>query len=73
VHEDRFDEGDLAAQVEGYDRRRHAIWPYRKQRDEARFGRAEFYGWSEDKARQYAVPQRSDFGAFVRAKGFKLD
>lgn len=73
VHEDRFDEGDLAAQVEGYDRRRHAIWPYRKQRDEARFGRAEFYGWSEDKARQYAVPQRSDFGTFVRAKGFKLD
>jgi nitroreductase/FMN reductase [NAD(P)H] len=73
VHEDRFNEGDLAEQVEGYDRRRHAIWPYRKQRDETRFGRAEFYGWSEDKARQYAVPQRSDFGAFVRAKGFHLD
>jgi nitroreductase/FMN reductase [NAD(P)H] len=73
VHEDKFDEGDLAAQVEGYDRRRNAIWPYRKQRDEARFGRAEFYGWSEDKARQYAVPQRNDFGAFVRGKGFHLD
>jgi nitroreductase/FMN reductase [NAD(P)H] len=73
VHEDKFDEGDLAAQVDGYDRRRHAIWPYRKQRDEARFGKAEFYGWSEDKARQYAVPQRSDFGAFVRGKGFHLD
>jgi nitroreductase/FMN reductase [NAD(P)H] len=73
VHEDRFDDGDLAEQVEGYDRRRHAIWPYRKQRDEARFGKAAFYGWSEDKARQYAVPQRSDFGAFVRGKGFKLD
>jgi nitroreductase/FMN reductase [NAD(P)H] len=73
VHEDRFDEGDLAAQVEGYDRRRHAARPFRHQRDEARFGRAEFYGWSEDKARQYAVPQRSDFGAFVRGKGFRLD
>jgi nitroreductase/FMN reductase [NAD(P)H] len=73
VHEDRFDEGDLAAQVDHYDRRRHARWPYRKQRDEARFGKAEFYGWSEDKARQYAVPQRSDFGAFVRGKGFHLD
>ena len=35
--------------------------------------RAEFYGWSEDKARQYAVPQRADFGAFVRAQGFHLD
>ena len=31
--------------------------------------RAEFYGWSEDKARQYARPQRADFGAFVRAAG----
>jgi nitroreductase/FMN reductase [NAD(P)H] len=73
VHEDRFDEGDLAAQIDGYDRRRHAQRPFRNQRDVARFGKAEFYGWSEDKARQYAVPQRSDFGAFVRGKGFHLD
>jgi nitroreductase/FMN reductase [NAD(P)H] len=73
VHEDRFDEGDLAAQVDGYDQRRHAQRPFRNQRDVARFGKAEFYGWSEDKARQYAVPQRNDFGAFVRGKGFRLD
>ncbi len=73
LHEDRFNDDDLAEQVERYDRRRHSIWPYRRQRDEAGFGRAEFYGWSEDKARQYAVPQRSDFGAFVRGKGFNLD
>ena len=31
------------------------------------------YGWSEDKARQYAVPERADFGAYVRARGFRLD
>jgi FMN reductase [NAD(P)H] len=73
VHEERFTEGDLAQQVEAYDRRRAATRPYRNQRDVARFGRAEFYGWSEDKARQYAVPQRADFGAFVRGKGFHLD
>ena len=73
VHEERFAEGDLAAQVEAYDRRRAATRPYRNQRDVARFGRAEFYGWSEDKARQYAVPQRADFGGFVRAQGFHLD
>jgi FMN reductase [NAD(P)H] len=36
-------------------------------------GEAEFYGWSEDKARQYAEPLRADFGAFLRAKGFCLD
>jgi nitroreductase/FMN reductase [NAD(P)H] len=73
VHEDRFNDGDLAAEVDGYDHRRAAQRPYRNQRDVARYGRVEFYGWSEDKARQYAVPQRSDFGAFVRDKGFKLD
>jgi len=73
LHSERFDEGDLAAQVDDYDRRRAAARPYRNQRDAARFGRAEFYGWSEDKARQYAVPQREGFGAYVRAQGFHLD
>ncbi len=73
VHEERFDEGDLAAQIETYDRRRAALRPFRNQREPERFGVAPFYGWSEDKARQYAVPLRADFGAFVRAKGFRLD
>ena len=73
VHEEKFTERDLFAEVDAYDRRRAGVWPYRKQRDPDRFGRAEFYGWSEDKARQYAVPLRADFGAFARAKGFRLD
>ena len=73
VHEDRYDEGDLTAQIEDYDRRRHAIHGYRSQRDPDRWGVAEFYGWSEDKARQYGVPQRADFGAYVRRRGFGLD
>ena len=73
VHEDRFNDDDLAAQVASYDRRRAALRPYRNRRDVERFGRAEFYGWSEDKARQYAKPQRADFGAFVRGKGFNLE
>jgi nitroreductase len=73
LHEERFGEGDLTAQIDAYDRRRAALRPYRNQRDPARFGRAEFYGWSEDKARQYAELLRADFGAFVRAQGFHLD
>ncbi len=73
LHAERFEEGDLAQQIDAYDRRRAALRPYRNQRDPARFGAASFYGWSEDKARQYAVPLRADFGAFVRAKGFCLD
>jgi nitroreductase len=72
VHEDRYDDSDFDAQVDAYDRRRAAIHSF-KQRDVARWGHADFYGWSEDKARQYGVPQRADFGAFVRAKGFCLD
>jgi nitroreductase/FMN reductase [NAD(P)H] len=72
VHEGRYDEGDLAQRIDAYDRRRAAIHPY-KPRDSARWGDVPFYGWSEDKARQYGVPQRADFGAFVRKKGFCLD
>jgi nitroreductase/FMN reductase [NAD(P)H] len=72
LHQDRHDEGDLGARIDAYDRRRAAIHGY-KPRDPARWGEAAFYGWSEDKARQYGVPQRADFGAFVRRKGFCLD
>jgi FMN reductase [NAD(P)H] len=73
VHEEKFTERNLSAEVDAYDRRRAGVWPYRNQRDPEQFGRAEFYGWSEDKTRQYAVPLRADFGAFARAKGFRLD
>jgi nitroreductase/FMN reductase [NAD(P)H] len=73
LHQDRYRQGDLEQQVNAYDRRRAAAHPYRHQRAVERFGAADFYGWSEDKARQYAQPLRSDFGAFVRSKGFRLD
>jgi nitroreductase/FMN reductase [NAD(P)H] len=73
LHEERFTETDLAGEVERYDRRRAETRPFQNQREPERFGQAEFYGWSEDKARQYAKPQRADFGVFVRGKGFHLD
>jgi nitroreductase/FMN reductase [NAD(P)H] len=73
LHEDRYDDADFAAQVDAYDRRRAKLRPYRGQRRRDRFGEAGFYGWSEDKARQYSEPARADFGEFVRGKGFKLD
>lgn len=72
VHEDRYDESDLRERIEAYDRRRHAVLPYRRQRNVDRFGESPFYGWSEDKARQYGVPERTDFGAFIRKQGFSL-
>ena len=74
LHEDRFDDRDLDAHIDSVrppPRRRASLsQPTRC----CTVGRAaERYGWSEDKARQYAEPQRADFGAFVRGKGFRLD
>lgn len=73
VHHDRYDEMGLKEKVAAYDQRRRAVQPYASQRHVDRFGEDPEYGWSEDKARQYSVPDRADFGAFVRSKGFKLD
>jgi nitroreductase/FMN reductase [NAD(P)H] len=73
LHADRYRAPELAGQIDAYDRRREARRPYRRQRDPHRWGETACYGWSEDKARQYAEPLRADFGAFVRAKGFRLE
>ena len=73
LHENRFDAGVQAEAIESYDRARAAAQPYAAQRYTEDFGTAGAYGWSEDKARQYAKPERAGFGAFVRAKSFKLD
>ncbi len=73
VHVDRYDDSAVQEKIDGYDRRRHDLLPYRKQRRVKLHGVAPFYGWSEDKARQYSVPERADWGAFIRAKGFSLD
>ncbi len=72
VHENRF-VTDQAAGIREYDRRRAAVQPFARQREPERWGEKPDYGWSDDKARQYAEPQRADWGAFVRAKGFRLD
>ena len=75
VHDDRYDDSAFEEWIASYDARRHAVLPLNpdRQRDPGRFGRTEFYGWSEDKARQVAVSERGDFGAFIRSKRFRLD
>ena len=74
VHTDVYDETDQARAIEAYDRYRHHVQPLTKsqQRYVDRYGQAEFYGWSEDKARQYSVPERADFGAYIRSQDFDL-
>jgi nitroreductase len=73
IHHGRYDETGLKDKIAAYDKRREAVQPYKSQRYTDKFGTSADYGWSEDKARQYSVPERADFGAFVRRKGFKLD
>lgn len=75
VHVDAFDDVGIRDQIASYDQRRRQTKPFKTQRDTTRFGQLPdtHYGWSEDKARQYASPERSTFGAFVRSKGFNLD
>jgi len=72
VHTNCFDETGIREKVDAYDKRRHELLPYRRQRNTEHYGQSAFYGWSEDKARQYGVPERKDFGAFIRKKGFSL-
>jgi len=74
VHTDRYDDSHFVAQLEAYDRRREQRHPTTddRQRDVERHGLARPYSWSEDKARQYSVPERADFGAFIRGQGFAL-
>ncbi len=74
VHQDRYDDSRLPEQIDAYDRRRdarHRI-PPEKHRERERWGETDFYGWPEDKARQYARPHRADFLDYLRRRGFAM-
>ena len=74
VHVDKYNDENLIADVESYDIRREKLEPTPdlKQRMTAEYGICENYGWSEDRSRQYAQPQRHDFGSYIRNQGFDL-
>jgi len=72
VHRDRYDDGAIAA-VAAYDRRRDARHSLKdRQKSPEIFGTAEFYGWSEDKARQAMSPEGTGFAAWLKTHGFDL-
>jgi FMN reductase [NAD(P)H] len=75
LHTDRYTAGDFASHLDRYDREREARnpTPPDKQRAVAVFGNTEFYGWSEDKARQAAQPEGAAFPPWLRAQGFTFD
>lgn len=75
LHRDHYDDAALAELVDAYDKardRRHRL-PREEQRNPARFGYADFYGWSEDKARQAAQPEGGGFAPWLRRRGFSFD
>lgn len=74
VHVDRYDDSDLPAEIDAYDRRRDARFsiPKEKQRHAGEYGVADFYGWSEDKARQVSKTERDQLAAYLTRKGFNL-
>lgn len=73
VHENSHGGAEVGGAIAAYDAYREGVRPFPRQRDVARFGEVHPYGWSEDKARQYASPQRPGFGAFIRDRGFRLE
>lgn len=75
VHTDRYDDWDLAEELQGYDKRRDARFaiPADSHKMTDVYGPAPFYGWSEDKARQVSTPERDKLGRFVRAQGIRTD
>jgi FMN reductase [NAD(P)H] len=75
THRDRYDDSALGAHIDDYDRRRDAIHgiPADQHRANAEFGKADFYGWSEDKARQAAKAEGAAFPPYLRSHGFTFD
>jgi FMN reductase [NAD(P)H] len=75
TYRDRYDDSELPAAIEDYDRRRDALHsiPREQHRSNAEFGEAAFYGWSEDKARQAAKAEGAAFAPYLRSHGFSFD
>jgi FMN reductase [NAD(P)H] len=75
VHRDTYDDDELEPRLAAYDVARDAVHslPRDQQRSTEEFGFADFYGWSEDKARQAAKPEGAAFPVYLRAHGFTLE
>lgn len=75
VHQDRYNDDDLEADVKDYDDRNHdrfALAPG-KQRHADKYGVLEKCTWSENVARQLSLPERAGFADYLKRKGINLD
>jgi nitroreductase len=75
IHRDHYSDVDDAELIDGYDRRRAGDYqpPLDQQLDVDRWGVAEFYGWSAEKARMVGRRERDQLARFLSERGFGLD
>lgn len=75
VHRGRYHAETMAAEIASYDQRRHAREPLSpgKQKNNDVFGAKPGVTWSENVARQLAVPERFGFRTFLRTRGLSVD
>ena len=74
VHINAYNDTQLEQEIDSYDKRRDSIFsiPPEKQRKVEEYGVANFYGWSEDKARQVSSRERDQLATYLIKKGFNL-
>ena len=74
VHINAYNDTQLEQEIDSYDKRRDSIFsiPPEKQRKVEEYGVANFYGWSEDKARQVSSRERDQLANYLIKKGFNL-
>jgi nitroreductase/FMN reductase [NAD(P)H] len=74
IHRDRYGDADVDAAIDDYDHRRaNGYQPAPEQQlDVDRWGTADFYGWSTEKARMVGRRERDQLARFLEDRGFKL-
>ena len=74
IHKNAYSTHQLESAIDTYDQHRNARHrtPDAGQKYVKDYGVAEFYGWSEDKARQMSRAERTGVGKFARDSGFSL-
>ncbi len=75
VHRDRYHDAQTPALIAEYDVARldGREVPAQHQLDVERWGVADSYGWSTEKARMVARRERDQLASFLRQRGFNLD
>ena len=75
VHENRYGDDDVAGEIDAYDQRRHGIRPLDQDRQlhADKYGKSEFYGWSESAARRVSQLEGLEkLRPFLERHGFAL-